>query len=210
MVALHSGVGQVVDVNLLESMLQMMGPLISLNALTGEQQPRLGGGLPYTVPRGTYRCRDGKWVAVSTSSDSVAARVLALLGVGDDDRFAGFAGRAQHRQELEALMSDWCSGRTQTEVVTELAAADAAVGPVMDMADIGADPHIAARGTIAVVGDTPMQALIARLSATPGVLRWPGRPPDADGDDIRANGWTPRREGTQLVKLRRRPRAEPR
>ena len=146
MVALHSGVGQVVDVNLLESMLQMMGPLISLNALTGEQQPRLGGGLPYTVPRGTYQCRDGKWVAVSTSSDSVAARVLALLGVGDDERFAGFAGRAQHRIELEALMSAWCSTRTQAEVVAELAAADAAVGPVMDMADIGADPHIAARG----------------------------------------------------------------
>jgi crotonobetainyl-CoA:carnitine CoA-transferase CaiB-like acyl-CoA transferase len=171
-------------------MLQMMGPLVSLNALTGEQQQRLGGGLPYTVPRGTYRCRDGRWVAVSTSSDSVAARVLALLGVGDDDRFAGFDGRAEHRQELEALMSEWCSTRTQTEVVAELAAADAAVGPVMDMADIGADPHIAARGTIAMVGDTPMQALIARLSATPGVLRWPGRPPDADGDDIRTNGWT--------------------
>ncbi len=163
MVALHSGVGQVVDVNLLESMLQMMGPLISLNALTGEQQPRLGGGLPYTVPRGTYRCSDGKWVAVSTSSDSVAARVLALLGVGDDERFAGFAGRAEHRVELEAMMSEWCSSRTQVEVVTELAAADAAVGPVMDMADIGADPHVAARGTITVVGDTPMQALIARL-----------------------------------------------
>jgi len=190
MVALHSGVGQVVDVNLLESMLQMMGPLISLNALTGEQQPRLGGGLPYTVPRGTYQCRDDKWVAVSTSSDSVAARVLALLGVGTDERFAGFAGRADHREELEALMSEWCSSRTQAEVVAELAAADAAVGPVMDMADIGVDPHVAARGTIAVVGDTPMQALIARLSATPGVLRWPGRPLDADGAEIRASGWS--------------------
>ena len=40
-------------------------------------------------------------------------------------------------------MSEWCSSRTQAEVVAELAAADAAVGPVMDMADIGADPHFA-------------------------------------------------------------------
>ena len=72
----HTGVGQVVDVNLLESMFQLMGPLISLYRLTGEQQPRLGAGLPYTVPRGTYRCSDGKWVAVSTSVDSVAARVI--------------------------------------------------------------------------------------------------------------------------------------
>ena len=46
MVALHSGRGQVVDVNLLETMFQLMGPLPSLYALTGEQQPRLGAGLP--------------------------------------------------------------------------------------------------------------------------------------------------------------------
>ena len=60
MVALHSGVGQVVDVNLLESLFQLMGPLISVYRLTGEQQPRLGAGIPYTVPRGTYRCADGE------------------------------------------------------------------------------------------------------------------------------------------------------
>jgi crotonobetainyl-CoA:carnitine CoA-transferase CaiB-like acyl-CoA transferase len=58
MVALHSGVGQVVDVNLLESLFQLMGPLISVYQLTGEQQPRLGSGIPYTVPRGTYRCAE--------------------------------------------------------------------------------------------------------------------------------------------------------
>ena len=189
MVALHSGVGQVVDVNLLESMLQMMGPLLSLYALTGEQQPRLGAGLPYTVPRGTYRCSDGRWVAVSTSSDGVAARVMALLGVGDDIRFTSFAGRAEHRAELEQVMVAWCAERTQLEVVESLTAIDAAVGPVMDMADIAADPHVIARSVVADVSGTPMQSLIARLSATPGVLRWPGRPLDADADDVRRHGW---------------------
>ncbi len=98
MVALHSGVGQVVDANLLETMFHVMGPLASVYAVLGEQQPRLGAGLPYTVPRGTYRCADDRWVAVSTSSDSVAARVMELLGVGDDDRFASFAGRTEHRR----------------------------------------------------------------------------------------------------------------
>ena len=92
MVAVHSGQGQVVDVSLLESMFQLMGPLISLYRLTGETQPRLGAGLPYTVPRGTYRCSDGRWVGLSASADSVAARVNAVLGVGDDPRFATFAG----------------------------------------------------------------------------------------------------------------------
>ena len=190
MVALHSGQGQVVDVNLLESLFQLMGPLISLYRLTGEVQPRLGAGLPYTVPRGTYQCSDGKWVGLSASADSVAARVNTVLGVGDDPRFATFAGRMEHRAELEAVMVAWCAARPQAEVLVTFAAAEAAIGPVMDMADISADEHYNAREAIVDLDGTPMQGLIARLSATPGTLRWQGRPLDADGDQIRATGWT--------------------
>jgi crotonobetainyl-CoA:carnitine CoA-transferase CaiB-like acyl-CoA transferase len=189
LVALHSGRGQVVDVNLLETMFHLMGPLVSLYMLTGEQQPRLGAGLPYTVPRGTYRCADGRWIAVSTSSESVAGRVLAVLGLEGDARFATFAGRMEHRDELEAVMVQWCAARKSDDVLRVLGDAHAAAGPVMDMADIAADEHYRERGVVTDVGDTPMQALIARLSATPGVLRWPGRPLDADGDSIRAHGW---------------------
>ena len=189
MVALHSGVGQVVDVSLLESLFQIMGPLISLYRLTGEMQPRLGAGLPYTVPRGTYCCSDGRWVGVSTSADSVAARVTALLGVGDDPRFATFADRMAHRDELEAIMVAWCAERTQAEVLQAFTEAEAAIGPVMDMADIAADPHYAARDAIVDLDGTPMQGLIAKLSATPGVLRWAGRALDADGDEVRDRGW---------------------
>lgn len=190
MVALRSGVGQEVDVNLLDAMLQIMGPLLSVYAVTGEQQPRLGAGLPYTVPRGTYRCSDGGWVAISTSSDNVAARVMTLLGVGDDERYTSFGGRAAHREELEAVMAAWCASRTRDQVVAEMGAIEAAVGPVLDMAEIAIDPHIVARGTITTVGDTPMQSLIAHLSATPGLLRHPGRTLDADGEQIRDKGWS--------------------
>jgi len=189
LVALHSRRGQVVDVNLLETMFQLMGPLPSLFALTGDLQPRLGAGLPYSVPRGTYRCADGRWIAVSTSSDTVAARVLGVLGVGDDERFLTFAGRMEHRDDIEALFVRWCAARDSIDVIGTLTDAHAAVGPVMDMADIAADPHFRERGTITDVGDTPMQSLIATLSETPGQLRWPGRPLDADGDAIRISGW---------------------
>ncbi len=92
MVALHSGVGQVVDVSLLESLFQLMGPLPSLYAVAGELQPRMGAQLPYTVPRNTYRCSDGTWVAVSTSAESVARRVLDLIGHGDDERAVELRG----------------------------------------------------------------------------------------------------------------------
>ncbi len=189
MVALHSGTGQVVDVSLLESVFQMMGPLLSLYKLTGEMQPRLGAGLPYTTPRGTYLCSDGKWVGVSASSDTVAGRVLDILGVGGDERFASFAARMANRAALETIMIEWCRQRPQEEVLRIFTEAEAAVGPVMDMADIAADEHYAARDAIVTVEGTPMQGLIAKLSETPGVLRWQGRPTDADGDDIRANGW---------------------
>ena len=189
MVALHSGVGQVVDSNLLETMFQMMGPLVSLYGVTGEQQARLGAGLPYTVPRGTYECSDGRWIGVSTSSDSVAERVLDLLDASDDPRFATFDDRMANRPELEQIMVEWCAQRTQAEVLEAFNSAQAAIGPVLDMADIAADPHYAAREAITEVEGTPMQGLIAQLSATPGALRWAGRRLDADGDEIRANGW---------------------
>jgi crotonobetainyl-CoA:carnitine CoA-transferase CaiB-like acyl-CoA transferase len=189
MVALHSGVGQVVEINLLTTVFQIMGPVISLYKLSGQLQPRLGSGLPYSVPRGVYQCNDGKWVGVSASSDSVAARVMTVLGVGDDTRFATFTGRTENRDELEALMVAWCAQRTRDEVVATLAQADAAVGPVFDMADIATDEHYAARQMIETVGTTPMQGLLASLSHTPGVLRWEGRALDADHEDIAKNGW---------------------
>ncbi len=193
MVALWSGIGQVVDVNLLESLFQLMGPLISLYRLTGEQQERLGSGIPYTVPRGTYRTADGTWVAVSTSSDSVAGRVMRLIGVGDDDRFATFAGRVEHRVELDQVVSDWIAARARAEVLAAFEAAEAAIAPVMDMAAISDDPHLAARGAIVELEGTPMQGLVAALAATPGRLRWAGRGIDADGAEIRRMGWQPRR-----------------
>jgi crotonobetainyl-CoA:carnitine CoA-transferase CaiB-like acyl-CoA transferase len=189
MVALHSGVGQVVDVSLLESLFQLMGPLISVYRLTGEQQPRLGAGIPYTVPRNTYRCADEQWVALSTSSDSVAARVLRLVGVGDDPRFATFASRVEHRAELDQIVADWIGARSMDEVLAAFDAAEAAIAPVMDMADISADPHVIARDAVTEVEGTPMQGLVAHLSATPGRLRWTGRALDADGPEIRSRGW---------------------
>jgi crotonobetainyl-CoA:carnitine CoA-transferase CaiB-like acyl-CoA transferase len=180
LVAVHSGVGQVVDVSLLESLFQMMGPLISAYRSEGYLQPRMGSGIPYSVPRNTYRTADGAWVAVSTSADSVAARVMDLIGVGGDARFATFEGRVAHRDEIDRRMAGWIGARTVDEVLVAFEAAEAAVAPVYTMADIDRDPHYAARGSIVDVDGVSMPGLIARLSATPGRIRWAGRPPGAD------------------------------
>ena len=184
MVALHSGEGQIVDLSLLEAMFQMMGPLVAAQQLHGYEQPRLGSGIPFSVPRGNYETADGEWIAVSTSHYAVAARVMEMIGVGDDARFTSFDGRVEHRVELDKRMADWIGARSAADVLAAFEEANAAAAPVLGMKAICADPHYAARGTIADVDGTPMQGLIARLSATPGRIRWPGRPLDADRAEI--------------------------
>jgi crotonobetainyl-CoA:carnitine CoA-transferase CaiB-like acyl-CoA transferase len=180
MVALRAGVGQVIDVTLLESLLQTMGPLPAAHGLTGYQQPRMGSGLPYSVPRGTWRCADGKWVAVSASAESVGRRVMELIGLGGRDDLQTFAGRIAARGEIDAHMAEFCAARSADEVVAAFEAAHAAAAPVYEMADLFADPQVQARGSIVEVDGVPMQGLVARMSKTPGQLRWAGRPLGAD------------------------------
>jgi crotonobetainyl-CoA:carnitine CoA-transferase CaiB-like acyl-CoA transferase len=188
MVALHhrdrTGEGQVVDVSLLESMLQCMGPLPSAWAHLGWLQPRLGSGIPYSVPRGTYRCADGVWVAVSTSTESVAQRVLALLGLADDERFTTFEGRMEHRDALETLVESWVGSRPSQEVLAAFEAAQAAIAPVYTMEDVFADEHVREREAIIEVDGVRMPGPVARLSRTPGEVRHAGRPLGADTDDV--------------------------
>ncbi|MFV0256996.1 MAG: CaiB/BaiF CoA transferase family protein [Acidimicrobiales bacterium] len=184
MVAVHSGVGQVVDVNLIESLVQLLGPLPALWLKEGIQQPRLGSGLPYSVPRGAYRTADDQWVAVSTSADSVAARVLDLIGLGGDERLRANTGRMEHRDLIEDRMAAWMAQRTLTEAMDQLAEADAAAAEVYDVAQLCADPHAVDRGMFPDVGGLAMQGAVARLSATPARLRWPGRALGADNEAV--------------------------
>jgi crotonobetainyl-CoA:carnitine CoA-transferase CaiB-like acyl-CoA transferase len=186
MAAVHSGIGQVVDVNLLESMLQLMGPLVSAYGVLGYVQPRLGSGIAYTVPRNTYRCADGRWVAISTSAESVAQRLLALVGAEGDPRFADFEARVAHRAEIDALVAAWVAERTVEEVLAAAERAEAAAAPVYSMSDIAADPHLLAREAVIEVDGVPMQNVIARLSATPGGVRFGARPLGADTGEVLA------------------------
>jgi crotonobetainyl-CoA:carnitine CoA-transferase CaiB-like acyl-CoA transferase len=180
MAALHAGVGQVVDVSLLDSLLQCMGPLPAAYGMTGFQQERAGSSLPYSVPRGTWRCGDGRWVAISASAESVGRRVMELIGLGGRDDLDSFGGRIAARDEIDAHIAAFCAARTVDEVVAAFDAAHAAAAPVYDMADVFADPQVAARDGIVEADGVPMQGLLARFSATPGAVRWAGRPLGAD------------------------------
>jgi len=176
----RTGEGQVIDVSLLESMVQMMSALPTAAAHLGYEQPRLGSGIPYSVPRGTYQCADGTWVAISTSAESVAHRVLVLLGADHDERFRSFESRAAHRDELDEIVRSWIGARPAGEVLAAFEAAEAAIAPVDSMRDLLADPHVAARGTFVEVDGVVMPGPAARLARTPGRIRWAGRPLGAD------------------------------
>jgi len=190
MVALHhrdrTGEGQVIDVNLLESMIAVIGPLPAVWAQRGELQPRLGSGIPYSVPRGTFRCADGVWVAVSTSAESIAQRVLTLVGVDDDPRFADFDGRVGHRRELDEIVGAWIGARPSEDVLRAFTEANAAIAPVYTMQDLLADEHVQARGTFLDVDGVTMAGPVARLGRSPGEVRHAGRPLGADTDAVLA------------------------
>ncbi|HYK96854.1 MAG TPA: CoA transferase [Candidatus Acidoferrales bacterium] len=185
--ALHarraSGRGQVVDLALIEPLLMLLGPQITAFDLLGEVQPRTGNRSVNNAPRNVYRSGDGRWLAVSTSSQSVADRVLRLVGrpdVTEREWFRTGRGRAEHAEELDQIVGDWIAARSARQVVDAFEEAQAAVGAVYDVRDIVTDPQYAALGTIVDVDDPQlgrlkMQDQLFRLSATPGRIRWPGR-----------------------------------
>lgn len=165
-----TGVGQVVDVNLLDSMLQLMGPLPAAWDAMGYLQPRLGSGIPYSIPRGTYQCKDGVWIALSASAESVASRLLEILGAADDVRFKDFRCRFDNRDALEEITKNWIGARDSAEVIRTIEAADAAIAPIYSIQQVVEDPHIQERESLIRVDGMLMQNLVARFSGTPGEI----------------------------------------
>ena len=165
-----TGQGQIVDIDLVDSVLQIMGPLPAAWDSLGYLQPRLGSSIPYSIPRGTYKCSDGVWVALSASAETVAKRLIETVGGGGDPRFTSFQSRFENREALEELTSRWIGSRTSKEVIETIEAADAAIAPVYNMQQVIEDPHFIARESFTKVDGILMQNLVARLSKTPGKI----------------------------------------
>ncbi|MYV48320.1 CoA transferase [Streptomyces sp. SID2888] len=189
----RTGTGQVVDMAIVEPMLTVLGPQPIWYDQLGHVQQRTGNRSPNNAPRNTYRTADGDWVAVSTSAHSVAERVMRLVGrpeLIDEPWFATGADRARHADVLDEAVGAWIARRTRAEVLTEFERAEAAVAPVQDVREVMTDPQYAALHTITTIPDDPelgrlrMQNVPFRLSATPGRIRWAGRPHGADTEAV--------------------------
>lgn len=180
----RTGQGQVVDVSLYEPLFSMLGPLPAVYALTGQEAPRLGNRMPFTAPRGAYQTSDGRWLGLSGTSPAVARRILLVVGgpaLADDLRFADNASRLRAGDELDGLICAWVGRHTLAEALQAFEDAEAAAAPIYRMADVFADPHYGARKTIVAVpdeelGSVAMAGVVPPLSATPGAIRWAGRP----------------------------------
>ncbi|WP_405944844.1 CaiB/BaiF CoA transferase family protein [Streptomyces sp. NBC_00932] len=188
----RTGCGQVVDMAIIEPMLAVLGPQPIWYDQLGYVQPRTGNRSNNNAPRNTYRTRDGSWVAVSTSAQSIAERVMRLVGRPefiDEPWFASGAQRARHADELDSAVGDWIARHDRADVVTAFEEAQAAIAPVYEIGDVMADPQYRALGTIAEVPDEElgtirMQNVLFRLSGTPGAIKWAGRPHGADTDAV--------------------------
>jgi crotonobetainyl-CoA:carnitine CoA-transferase CaiB-like acyl-CoA transferase len=188
----HGGAGQEIDVSILEPLVTVLGPQPTIYDQLGEIPERTGNRSVNNAPRNTYRTADDKWVAVSTSANSVAERVMRLIGhpeLIDEPWFATGSGRVEHVELLDEIVSEWVRARTRDEVVAAFSEAGAAIAPVYDVAELMADPQIVARDAITQVDDPDlgpvrMQNLLFRMSDTPGAIRFTGRQLGADTDAI--------------------------
>ncbi|MFJ1970706.1 CaiB/BaiF CoA transferase family protein [Streptomyces sp. NPDC087903] len=203
----RTGEGQVVDMAIIEPILTVLGPQPIWYDQLGHVQPRTGNRSQNNAPRNTYRTSDGNWVAVSTSAQSVAERVMHLVGRPEligEPWFATGAERAEHCEVLDAAVGTWIAERTRDEVLAAFEKAEAAVAPIQDVREVMTDPQYLALDTVTTVDDPElgplrMQNVLFRLSATPGAIRWAGRPHGADTDTVLTElGLTP----SELATLR--------
>ncbi|MFE4248669.1 CaiB/BaiF CoA transferase family protein [Streptomyces sp. NPDC056910] len=188
----RTGRGQVVDMAIIEPMLTVLGPQPIWYDQLGYVQPRTGNRSTNNAPRNTYRTSDDKWVAVSTSAQSIAERVMRLVGrpeLIDEPWFETGSGRAGHADELDAAVGSWIARHSRDDVLAAFEKAEAAIAPVFDIRDVMEDEQYQALGSITEVpdpelGTVRMQNVLFRLSETPGAIKWAGRPHGADTDEI--------------------------
>ena len=180
-VEVNGGVGQVIDLSLLEPLVSVLGAEAAGHRVTGEVKQRVGSASNTASPRNVYATKDGKWVALSASIQSMAERVFRVVGrpeLIEDSRFASNAERVKHRDEVDAIVGTWVAERDLDDALRTFEAAAVTAGPVYDIAQFIEDPHVKEREIIVELPDdemgaVPMHNIVPKLSGTPGGFRMP-------------------------------------
>jgi formyl-CoA transferase len=177
----RGGRGQVIDLPLLDPLFAVLGPQAANFRLTGKVKPRTGSRSTNAGPRNAYRCSDGLYVCLSSSTQKMAERLFQSIGRPDlaaNPRYRTNSDRVRNAEELDAIIAPFIAQRTQAENVAFFEKAEVTIGPIYDIRQILEDPHVQARALLADypdpdMGSFPMHHVVPRLSGTPGSIRAP-------------------------------------
>lgn len=173
--------GQVVDLSLFEPLFGILGPWAAAYETTGKVPQRMGNSSEVAAPRGLYPTKDGKYIAMSASMQSMWEKLAAAIGrpeLNDDPRYATSRARVEHTTELDAIIAETMKTRTLDENLAFFEAEGVTVGPICDISDLIDHPFIRGREVLQDfeyegMERLPMHQTFPRLSATPGVVRAP-------------------------------------
>jgi formyl-CoA transferase len=176
------GTGQSIDLPIYEALMGMLGNQIMEYDQLGVTPQRLGNRTQFSAPRNLYQTQDGKWVAISGTSQPIVERIFKAIGREDlieAPQFRDNRTRMHNADELDAIISKWMINHTQQEAIDRFLECEATIAPVYNISDILEDPHFAARGNIASVpdpdfGSVRMFNVAPKLSRTPGRIRHVG------------------------------------
>jgi crotonobetainyl-CoA:carnitine CoA-transferase CaiB-like acyl-CoA transferase len=175
-----TGQGQAIDMALLDTQVAMLANLGANYLVTGKAPRRAGNAHQNIVPYQVFEVSDGH-VILAVGNDSQFERFCGVAGCPElarDPRFGRNADRVRHRDTLVPMLAERMRRRPRAEWLSALDAAGVPCGPINDLADVFADPHVRARGMTLTMRHPlqPALELVAspmKLSATPVALRHP-------------------------------------
>ncbi|MEM6441145.1 MAG: CoA transferase [Pseudomonadota bacterium] len=190
-----TGRGQRVDLALFEGIWRFLDELAPAFHGEGTVRHRMASETHRSVPHNSYECRDG-WIALACATDRMWADLAVAMGrpeLGEDPRYAAIPARIERRGEVNGIVEDWARSVTRAEALAACAEAGTPAGPIFDVAETMADPHLWAREAVVklaheTLGEVAVPGVVPRLEETPGAVTSLG-PPLAERDDA---GWTPR------------------
>jgi len=173
------GIGQHIEVCLLDGLIHLQAPYVGRYFLFDEIVPRVGNGSVDYAPYGSFRCRDGQLIQIAVFNQKFwlnFCRALARDELTHDPRFSTNEGRLEHRVELEAIVQRIMLERDASEWLQRLESADVIAGPVFTYRETFQDPqvrhnHMVVEVEHATLGWIKAHGLPVKLDRTPGQVR---------------------------------------
>ncbi|MCO8165680.1 CoA transferase [Pseudomonas sp. 21LCFQ010] len=174
----QAGVGQYIDMALLDVQVACLANQAMNYLTTGTAPRRLGNAHPNIVPYQDFPTADGDFI-LTVGNDSQFRKFAEVAGQpqwADDPRFQTNKLRVANRAELVMLIRQATVFKTTAQWVAELEAVGVPCGPINDLAQVFADPQVLARELAislphALGGQVPLVASPIRLSETPVTYR---------------------------------------